>query len=150
MKFRTNYFIMPKYQGKLIIASLIPVSMSLGLIWFARHMTNMKINKHLIASGLGRDTNLTNLIYSQERIFESYFMYGCIISLLFTAVMITIFSHQLAGPIYRLKKHLKENKKDFNNIKFRSKDGFEEIETDLNFYIEKAGSVANKDTKKSA
>jgi nitrogen fixation/metabolism regulation signal transduction histidine kinase len=61
--------------------------------------------------------------------FKSLILFGVMVALVFVAIMSIIYSHRVAGPMYRLQKYMDtlSEGKDIPEVRFRSYDEFKEV-----------------------
>ena len=131
---RRKYIINPKFQyfmlGFALFQSLITVAVLLALNYHFFHKFKV----------MGQDANIpeTHIYFQFLNEQQAYFgkailvVYGVLGMFLITTV--TILSHRVAGPIYRLTKHMKEisEGKKMNEVHFRTHDFFPELADTFN------------------
>jgi nitrogen fixation/metabolism regulation signal transduction histidine kinase len=148
---RRKYIINPKFQyfmlGFALFQSLITSAVLFALNYHFFH--KFKI--------MGQQANIPeNHIYFQflnEQ--QAYFgkaifvVYGVIGIFLLTTV--TVLSHRVAGPLYRLTKHMKDisEGKELNDVHFRTNDFFPELADTFNRMSSKLKEEDRRDSKKN-
>jgi sterol desaturase/sphingolipid hydroxylase (fatty acid hydroxylase superfamily) len=114
--------------------SIILISIFYSTIWYFFY--NLK--KEAVSVGLPPDHIFFTFINEQKSIMDNVFIVSSIIALLVILIGGLILSHKVAGPLYRLTKHLQAH--DKNNtppLKFRKGDYFPEIEKSFNDFLNK-------------
>lgn len=132
-----NLFILPSFQLKLLIGCTLPVLISFSLLLLKLRLSFDTLEEQMMLTGFHRNPQVLNAIQSQEIILTRFMYLGVGLGILFTVITILFISHKLAGPIYRLKKELKERKLEHssNDLKFREGDYLKDMEDDLNYFL---------------
>lgn len=134
---RKTYFVKKDFQTRLIIKAVIMASISailttiiiLLLYWWKSQGGVYYYTRANIDNPVERQT-----IGSVLNIVLPGLVVACIISIILTVVLGIFLSHRLAGPLYRLKKHMGfVGDGDLSlNIKFRPKDELKDIADSFN------------------
>tara|TARA_B100000925_G_scaffold291071_1_gene277927 strand:+ start:10633 stop:11079 length:447 start_codon:yes stop_codon:yes gene_type:complete len=148
MKVRKNYLILPSFQLKVLLGAGVPFFISVFLIYYKVFDALDRMQGYLKASGQSGNNNIYNLFMMQENIIQKSILTSMGVGLLLMSVSLIYLSHKLAGPMYKIKVHLKNNKNNFEPIRFRKTDNLGDLETDMNFYISKAKD--NSSNKKAS
>ena len=114
--------------------SIVLISIFYTSVWYFFY--NLK--NEAASVGIPADHIFFTFINEQKSNMESVFIITSIFALIFILFGGLVISHKVAGPIYRLTKHLRNH--DKNNIvpvTFRKKDYFPELEEAFNEFIEK-------------
>lgn len=114
--------------------SIILISIFYSTIWY--FFSNLK--KEAISVGLPPEHIFFTFINEQKATMDNVFIISSIVALVVILVGGLVLSHKVAGPLYRLTKHLQGH--DRNNIppvKFRKGDYFPEIEKAFNDFLKK-------------
>jgi hypothetical protein len=129
---RKKFLIIPKFQLPLIffVTSLFLLFslISLSLVFF--NFNEMKILGEEI--GLIKDHPFFDFIKNQQKLFIISFGIFILLGLLANFVFILLFSHRLAGPIYKLIRFLEDETLKDQKIVFRKNDFLKPYEEKLN------------------
>ena len=94
----------------------------------------------LIEIGAAESTKITSLLEYQESTFLLALVIISLIQFSFVFVIGVFVTHKIAGPILRLKRHLKESAEgNIKELKFREKDYFQEVPVLFNELLKKKG-----------
>lgn len=144
---RTKFIVYPKFQYTLIIVNL----MTLSLFTFATfNLIYFSFNK-LISTGNEAGLNPSHPFFTfvenqRSEIFTTLGI-GLTVFFILSSIVITYFSHKLAGPLVRLKEYLiaeKHNHKQ-SPLEFRKNDYFSELPEIINNALEKKVDSNNID-----
>lgn len=114
--------------------SLILVAIFYSAIWYFFHNLRMEA----VSVGLPPDHVFFTFINEQKMVIDKIFIVSSIVALLVILVGGLVLSHKVAGPLYRLTRHLNEHtKSDITPVKFRNGDYFPEIEDAFNNFLKK-------------
>ena len=122
--FRKNYFINPEFQLKLILLSFIPILLTLAIFYFQSIDSIREVK--VFASNLPEENKASAIMMleTQEVLLGKYFFWSSIVVFFITGLILVIISHKMAGPIFRLEKHLEEINEtgEVKLIRFRKND----------------------------
>lgn len=114
--------------------SIILVSIFYSTIWY--FFFNLK--KEAASAGLPPEHIFFTFINEQKAIMDNVFIVSSIVALIVILVGGLVLSHKVAGPLYRLTKHLQgHDKNNIPPVKFRKGDYFPEIEKAFNEFLKK-------------
>jgi hypothetical protein len=134
-RFFKNYLIYPKFQIPLIIVGQVPfIATLLFLNWRIYDALN-RIENLALDLGLPRSHQIFDILHIQGRTIDRVFQIATISCSLISLIVLLILSHRLAGPLYRLRLHLRElvtNRNKNREVHFRKGDFLVEMEPDLN------------------
>lgn len=132
-----NFLILPKFQSKLIAASVIPILFTFGVIFFQFKNSFAKLERHMDILGLSHNPQVVNAVQAQEILMSRYFLIGSAIGIILSLIFLIFVSHKLAGPVYRLKKELKQGRQSgkMQKLVFRDGDYLKDLEDDLNYFM---------------
>ena len=120
--------------GWFSLLSVILISIFYTSVWY--FFNNLK--NEATSVGLPADHIFFDFINAQKTNMDSVFIITSIFALIFILIGGLVISHKVAGPIYRLTKHLKNhNKNNIVPVKFRKGDYFPEIEEAFNEFLKK-------------
>ena len=120
--------------GWFSMLSVVLISIFYSTIWYFFY--NLK--KEAVSVGLPPDHIFFTFINQQQSILDNVFIVSSIVALFIILMGGLILSHKVAGPLYRLTKHLQAH--DRNNVtpvKFRKGDYFPEIQEAFNDFLKK-------------
>lgn len=96
------------------------------------------LKKEATSVGLPHDHIFFTFINEQKSIMDNVFIVSSIVAILVILMGGLILSHKVAGPLYRLTKHLQGyDKNNIPPLKFRKGDYFPEIEKAFNDFLKK-------------
>jgi nitrogen fixation/metabolism regulation signal transduction histidine kinase len=97
----------------------------------------------LAESGLGENSPIYGFVLGQRKMVFFFFSLGFLVSIFASVAWGIYFSHKIAGPLYRLKKHLNETAagKAAQPLKFRTGDYFQEIADAYNAELVSRGKL---------
>ena len=138
MKFRTRFIILPKFQIPIILGGVVPLTLILLGLYLRLNSSFDRLDLHLKAVGLNKNPQILNAVQAQEILLQKYFISGAVVGLIVICAVSLYLSHKMAGPVYRLKKILREKREGnlSGPVKFRKGDYLVPIEDDLNFCLE--------------
>jgi len=137
-KTRRNYLINPNFQWKMIRWMTI-LSIATSFIYF---ISNFVFFSNLKALGVSQHLSVNSLYFKfinqQQYRMNLIFLITTLIAIVIIVGFGIYSSHRIAGPIYRMCKHLKESDpKDFSSVKFRKNDFFPELADSFNDFHQK-------------
>ena len=148
--FRKNYFINPEFQLKLILLSFIPILLTLAIFYFQSIDSIREVK--VLASNLPEENKASAIMMleTQEVLLGKYFFWSSIVVFFITGLILVVISHKMAGPIFRLEKHLEEINEtgEVKLIRFRKNDYLQNIELQINKTFSKHQDYPNFDEKK--
>ena len=132
--FRKNYFINPEFQLKLILLSFIPILLTLAIFYFQSIDSIREVK--VLASNLPEESKAPAIMMleTQEVFLGKYFFWSSIVVFFVTGLILVVISHKMAGPIFRLEKHLEEINEtgEVKLIRFRKNDYLQNLELQIN------------------
>jgi hypothetical protein len=139
MKFRLKYFIYPQFQSSLLLANILSNLIVFALIYSQIYslFESLESTGHSINLPQGHiyfqfiEMQKSNIIWST--------LMFVTLSILLTSILTLWFSHRLAGPLVRLKKHLSETIQlgQYHELNFRKGDYFSDLPEILNEAIKR-------------
>lgn len=135
---RKKYIINPKFQYRFILATLIPNFASLIIFYLMIDLYFMKLSQDGKELGLAENHPYFLLLRDQSMLMNKVFIIVAILTTLFFLVWGIIFSHKIAGPLYRLRAHFDDSAgtKEIKRLSFRPGDFFQEIPEAYNRWLE--------------
>lgn len=134
---RKVYLINKRFQYAFIFFSSSVAFLSLCIFYFAILYFFWSFEQRGIALGIPSEHIFFRFI-SEERIaMNKIFIIAALTVVLITTISALVLSHRVAGPLHRLKCHLKQSANDqsLRPVKFRRGDYFGEIEESFNLFI---------------
>ncbi len=135
---RKKYLINPKFQYRFILATLIPNVASLVLFYVMIDLYFIKLIRDGKDLGLPEEHPYFMLLRDQSLLMNKVFIVVAICTTLFFLIWGVIFSHKIAGPLYRLRAHFDENagSREMRKLSFRPGDFFLEIPEAYNRWLD--------------
>lgn len=136
---RRNYLINPKFQLTVLGFFVGLAVVTIGVFYWAIRLVFSNLNEQATALNLPPDHAVVVMIGDNLRAMDMIFLTTSILLFLFLVLGGLILSHQIAGPIYRLRKHIQmvNEGKTFGALTFRKKDFFQELLEDYNTLVDK-------------
>lgn len=131
---RRNFMVNPEFQLTVIgfFCGLALVTVSI-FFWSTKMIFHNFFEQ---AQSMGLPPNHVVVLYLQDnaKAMDRILITTSVLLFLFLTIGGLILSHQIAGPIYRLRKHIQQvsSGNSFGDLSFRKKDFFQEIVTDYN------------------
>ena len=129
IKRRRSYFINPPFQTKMILASFAITIPLIGLFYWAySHFVSLFVEK-IETIDQNSATILIGFFSEIEYKLKLVIMLGTLVLLIFNFVVFLVLSHAIAGPIEKLKNHLRKKAQNEVTGPFvvRSTDFFSEL-----------------------
>jgi hypothetical protein len=128
-KLRKTWLINPRFQLRFIFFMLFTSLASLGIFYATVKYFYHSSTRLLLDAGFALNHPVFRLLEEQQQRLGSYFLVTIAAVIGFSMFFGIIFSHQVAGPMYHLHKHLLElaGNKNLPPLKFRKNDYFQEI-----------------------
>lgn len=136
---RKVYLINRQFQIRFILFSILS-SVIICCIFFALNWYFFwRFETVGLAIGLTPGSVFFEFLSRQQVFLNTIFFVGAGVTLLVLVFMGLIFSHRIAGPLYRLNNHMSDVAKGEtnSNISFRKKDYFPELADSLNLLLDK-------------
>lgn len=126
---RKTYFVNPRLQLQLILGANILALISVALISTLMFYTESQVHNYGAALNLAPNHPFLAFVAKQEADFARMcLVIGIVQFALFNATAIFL-SHRIAGPLYRLERHLEgvAEGKEPNDVKFRKGDLYQSL-----------------------
>jgi hypothetical protein len=146
MRFRIKYLVYPQFQYALLLANIIVNLMLFSFLAYRiQHFFNTLLSTGK-SIGLSEDHIYFRFIHNQRGLLLKEFLICLVVSLFFSSLFTLKISHKLAGPLIRLRNHLKETAENgtYRSLTFRKGDYFDDFPENLNKAFE---SVKNNESK---
>ncbi|MEO5969916.1 MAG: hypothetical protein ABIQ95_08310 [Bdellovibrionia bacterium] len=126
---RKKFFINPAFQLRFIGFSVIVSATAMSVFYFCNYYFFYSLRNLGSGFGLPVTHSFFTLIQRQQTILNHIFIICALALLLIILVMGIIFSHRIAGPIYRMQRHMIElsKSKNYTDVRFRKNDFFPEL-----------------------
>ena len=141
---RKVYLINPRFQWRFIgfIAAVSLLAISLlfvSNVLFFRNMTN-----EALAAGLAPDNPYFDFLAEQKSALSIVYVGVSAVAFVSTVVLGALYSHRIAGPLYRLNKHMKAiaDGAEPAPVSFRRRDQFQELVESFNAMIDRLSKRA--------
>ena len=131
---RRNLLINPKFQLRFVFENLITAMVVVGVFYAANFYFFWEIARNAKAAGLPADHIFFEFIDSQNSLMTNIFFVAAIFLVLLIAIRGILLSHRIAGPLYRLNKHMRQiaDGQTKDAVHFRKKDFFAELADSYN------------------
>ncbi len=145
-KKRLIYLINPEFQIRFIAFTCFSSAISTSIAFAANHYFFWKMNQIGISYKIPQSDPFYELILRQEVIMNRIFLGSAVLTLLCLCAVGLAFSHRVAGPLFRLRHHLKtiESQSDLREIQFRKGDYFYEVAESFNQMVGKLNEKKSK------
>ncbi len=136
---RKKYIINPKFQYRFILATLIPNAASLAVFYLMIDLYFIKLVQDGKDLGLEENHPYFMLLRDQSLLMNKVFIIVAILTTLFFIIWGVIFSHKIAGPLFRLRAHFEESAGtlEIKKLSFRPGDFFLEIPEAYNRWLDR-------------
>ncbi len=136
---RRQYLVNPKLQKNIIYLSFIVSFVVALIIVLAMMYTFMQFEKTGETLGLSERHTYFEFLQIQKKVLIGTFLIVVPLALIVSTGIGLMFSHRIAGPMYKLKMHLDQltESGEIKEIKFREGDYFTEVADAFNSFIQK-------------
>jgi len=134
---RKVFLINPKFQIS-YIKHTVNIMVLVVSVFYASNLYHFwQFKQKGLAAGLPQDHIFFSFLNEQQRSMDWVFLVTAIVVAVFIIAYGLFLSHRVAGPLYRMNKHLTENraKKASHDLKFRKGDYFPELAENFNDYV---------------
>jgi methyl-accepting chemotaxis protein len=139
---RKTYLINPKFQLSFIFFSMATTFLGMSVIFASIKYFFWSFKNMGKEYGIPENHIFFRFIEDQSSKMNFTFFISAVLVLAISLVGALLLSHRVAGPIYRMTKHLiKISEDEITDVNFREKDFFPELAEALNTFIRK---VKNK------
>lgn len=146
---RKHLLINPKFQLTFLGFMVGLTALTIGLVYCANLYFFWKVQDIGTSLQLRQDHIFFVFLNRQQNMMNWIFL--ILSAALFTLIPIAglLFSHQVAGPLYRLQKHFLKSKKsgEYSPVKFRKSDFFQEVATAYNQHLPEGSSGSHHASK---
>ena len=140
--FRKVLIINPRFQYRMMIHALTLGAFIVGVLYGANYYLFYNLAQTGIQLGLPATHPYFQFLEQQNLLMNWIFLITAGVVLSVILLWGAVISHRIAGPVYRICKHLQtmaETKK-VSEVSFRKNDYFPELADSLNSYLKKSGS----------
>ncbi len=146
---RKNILINPNFQIR-FTGWMVGIALTEVLVFYSSYLYFFKFYIDLgKKSGLNPNHIFFKFLSDQYRNMNYFFISTAIFSVVLLVVVGLVLSHRIAGPIYRMCKHLNQpiKKEDIGNFKFRPGDYFLELASSYNNHLKNLLNILNENDK---
>ncbi len=145
---RVKYIINPKFQFFMICFALLQSFVAIGILFALNAHFFERFKSMGIHAGIPPNHIYFQFLYEQQVYFTNAVLVVSGLIGVFIMLSMTLISHRIAGPLYRLSRHMQEiaEGKKISEIRFRQKDFFAEIAEIFNLMVLK---INEDEAKKS-
>lgn len=131
---RRNYLINPQFQLTILGFFIGLAVVTILVFYWAVRLVFGNFTEQASELGLPADHVLVLFIQDNMRAMNMIFLTTSVLLFIFLVLGGLILSHQIAGPVYRLRKHIQmvNSGQNFGDLTFRKKDFFQEVLQDYN------------------
>lgn len=124
-----DIFINPAFQLRFIGFSVLVSTTAMSVFYFCNYYFFYSLRNLGSGFGLPATHSFFVLIQRQQTILNHIFIVCALVLLLIILIMGIAFSHRIAGPIYRMQRHMTDlsKSKNYTDVKFRKHDFFPEL-----------------------
>jgi len=152
------YIINPGFQYKFMAYTIFASVSCLAVIYGANYYFFQSFLAKGLSLGLPENHAFFRLIQEQQEFMNKIFLVVSVIITTGLAFWGVLFSHRMAGPLYRLNKFFldlaeqeqKNPGQKVSELSFRNKDFFKELTHGVNAYFESRGLLTDEKEKLSA
>ena len=136
---RKQYLINPEFQVTVIGFFIGLAVVTIGVFFWSIHLVLTNFEDTLKTLSLPEGHTLLLFVAENRKAMNIIFGTTSILLFVFLVIGGLILSHHIAGPIYRLKKHIQlvNSGESFGDLSFRKKDFFQDILPDYNAMLTK-------------
>jgi methyl-accepting chemotaxis protein len=136
---RKVYLINPKFQLNIVGKFAIFSMLNIAIFYSCFYAFYSKFYNKGLSLGLPKNHAFFVFLSDQKYIFDSIFVVASAISILALIIFGILLSHKIAGPMYRMRMHLKScgEEKTFKQVKFRKGDYFTDVQDSFNEMVDK-------------
>ncbi|MBN21464.1 MAG: hypothetical protein CL678_09280 [Bdellovibrionaceae bacterium] len=136
---RKQFLINRPFQLKFLKNAVGMGLIIIGMVYAANHFFFMQFIEFGQAAEFAPGDPYFTFIEDQKELMNSIFLFTAICISAALGVGGLLFSHRIAGPIYRIKKHMDDTskgKQELKKIHFRDDDFFQELAESYNNHVE--------------
>ncbi len=126
---RKNFLINPRFQLSFLAYTLVVSILTIAFFWASDYFFFYKFKQ--LGQGLGLPSNhvFFQFLNEQHATKNTYYAIAALVSLTFLSIWGLLLSHRVAGPLYRLRKHLHSVAQGdtLSDVRFRKGDFFQEV-----------------------
>ncbi len=146
---RKIVFINPPFQKSMLKWS---IGVALGIMvftWLMNYWLMSNFINQAIHYGYAQDQAFYSFLLDQRVLIITIQLISLVVVVAVTGGGMALLSHRIAGPIYKLQKHLQELSEGTtdDDVRFREKDYFPELAESFNRYTEVLRSRIEKEAK---
>lgn len=136
---RKKFLINPKFQLSFIVFSIFVSLLGMGIFYSSIKYFFWSFKKIGQDNGIPEGHLFYQFIEDQARKMDSTFMIAGSVVIIIGLIGSIVISHKVAGPIYRLTKHLHDSSPNDEKleVKFRKGDFFIELQDAFNQFVNK-------------
>lgn len=124
-----NLILNPEFQFKLMSYFLGLFVLTTASLYSTSYLFFWRLNQKALNVGIPKGHVFFKFVENQKADLDTMFIILAVVNLILLLGTGFVVSHRIAGPIYKLKKHLHEFNSESPNFKLRDKDFFKELET---------------------
>lgn len=140
---RVNYLIKKDFQLDVVFKFLVIALVNNAILYSAFYLFFKNFSKEALEMGIPKQHVFFLFIDQVQNDFNIFFFAALLTCTLFITISGIYISHKIAGPLYKIEKHMQEcvESGDLSEINFRKGDYFNELEINYNKLIH---SIKNK------
>lgn len=138
---RKKWIINKNFQYRFILMCIIPMLLTVICFWLGVEIIFFRMIAMAKNMGIPEGHVYYKLLVLQKSEFNFVIIVSSLVVSFIFSLWAIVFSHRIAGPIYRLTQHFKGLKKNENNhfphVRFRKGDFFIEVENEINNFFDR-------------
>lgn len=148
---RKMYFVNPRLQFQLILGANLLALISVALIATLNAYSQSHLQSYAFALNLAPEHPFSGFLLQQEADFARLCLLIAIVQFVIFNATAIFLSHRIAGPLYRLERHLEAvgEGKAPNDVKFRKGDLYKDLADACNKVMARLRESPSKDNPKS-
>lgn len=124
----TNYLLNPEFQLKLLSYFIGLFLLTTVSLYSVSYLFFWRLSEKALSVGIPKGHVFFRFLADQKTDLDLLFVALAVFNFLLLIGTGFVVSHRIAGPIFKLKRHLGEMKRDSDNFKLRDKDFFKDLE----------------------
>jgi sensor histidine kinase YesM len=131
---RTKYIINPKFQYFMLGFAFLQSCLTIGALYAVNVHFFSRFKTMGLEAGIPESHIYFQFLNEQQAYYDKIVLVLFAVLSIFIIATVTVISHRIAGPLYRLTKHMQEisDGQELGDVKFRAKDFFPELADTFN------------------
>lgn len=138
---RKQWIINKDFQYKFVMMCVIPAFIMILYFWLSIEFIFYRMVLTGNSMGIPKEHAFFSLLKAQKDEFNVVILVSTLLAIGIFGVWALLFSHKIAGPLYRLRQFTKDLKRDssgkYPKVKFREGDYFTELADEMNAFLDR-------------